>query len=87
MTDKSPIEFPCDFVIKVMGVADDHFEKIAMRIAERHSQKVHLDKTTKKHSKKGDYVSITLTVHFKNKAQMDSLYLELRETPEILMAL
>lgn len=87
MTDKSPIEFPCDFVIKVMGAANNHFEGLIIRIAERHCQKVHLDKTTKKHSKKGDYVSITLTVHFENKAQMDSLYQEMRETPEILMAL
>lgn len=87
MSDQSPIEFPCDFVIKVMGAANDTFEALALRIAERHAEKVHVDKTSKKHSQKGDYVSITLTVHFLNKAQMDSLYQELRETPEILMAL
>lgn len=85
MSEKSPIDFPCDFVIKVMGVADDRFESVAMEIAERHCKKVHTDKTTKRY--KGNYVSITLLVHLENKAQMDSLYQELRERPEILMAL
>ncbi len=87
MTDESPIDFPCDFVIKVMGAANEDFEALIIRLAERHCPKVLLDKTTKKLSKKGDYVSITITVHFENKAQMDSLYQEMRETPEILMAL
>jgi putative lipoic acid-binding regulatory protein len=87
MSEESPIEFPCDFVIKIMGAANDHFENVALGIAMRHAKKVHTDKTTKKLSKKGDYVSITLLVHFENKTQMDALYQELRDNPDVLMAL
>lgn len=84
---KSPLQFPCDFIVKVMGEATPEFEQKTMLIAKRHSTAVHVEKTTKRHSKNGNYVSITLLVHFENRAQMDALYLELRETPEVLMAL
>jgi len=74
-------------MVKVMGEANSHFENKAMDIVKRHCKQVHVDKISKRHSKKGNYVSITFIVHFETKEQMDSLYLELQETPDILMAL
>lgn len=84
---ESPIKFPCDYLVKVMGEDAPDFERKVLNILKRHSKRVHVEKLTKRHSKNHKYLSISVTLHLENKAQLDSLYLELRETPDILMAL
>jgi len=87
MTSKSPIEFPCDFIVKVMGEANENFENKVLTVVKRHCNEVKIDSTKKRHSKNHNYLAITLTVHLENKEQLDALYQELQETPEVLMAL
>ncbi len=84
---ESPITFPCDYLVKVMGEADDTFEDKVVTIAKRHAAKVHIDSIKRRHSKNHNYLAITLTVHLETREQLDALYMELRETPEVLMAL
>lgn len=85
--DKHPLQFPCDFIIKIMGEADDGFEKKALRILHRHCLKEQIKSVKKRHSKKGNYLALSVTVHAENKAQLDSIYIELSATPEVLVAL
>jgi putative lipoic acid-binding regulatory protein len=81
------IQYPCEFFIKVMGKSTTSFEQKVMIIVKRHCLAEHIKNVSKRHSEFGNYVSLTITIEAQNKEQMDSLYLELSETPEILVAL
>lgn len=82
-----PLEFPCDFVIKAMGAATEEFESIVRNIIKSHFPKCTADMIKKRYSKDHNYVALSITVHAKNKAQLDSTYEELSARKEVLMAL
>lgn len=86
-TYSNPIKFPCDFSIKIFGEANEHFEKKAMTIVRRHCDEKNIKEVSKRHSKNGNYVSLTITLYAENQEQLDSIYIELTNTPEVLMAL
>lgn len=79
--------FPCNFPIKIVGEATDAFEKKTKEIIQRHLPKDSIKKISKRHSKQGNYLALTVTVFVENQAQLDSIYIELSDTPDILMAL
>lgn len=81
------IKFPCNFPIKIVGEANKQFEQKVNTIIERHCIKENIKKVSKRHSKQGNYLAITITIYVENQAQLDSIYIELSSTPEILMAL
>jgi putative lipoic acid-binding regulatory protein len=87
LTAESLMQFPCDYVIKIMGNADGNFEQKALTIVKRHCKAEDVKKISKRHSERGNYLSLTVTIFAQNKEQLDSLYIELSETPEILVAL
>lgn len=82
-----PIEFPCEFAIKIVGEASDFFEEKVNTIIKRHCAEEDIKDISKRHSKQGNYLALTVTVYVENQAQLDSIYIELSSTPEILMAL
>lgn len=82
-----PIQFPCDFAIKIFGEANHDFEDKAINIVRRHCEEKHIKSVDKRHSRNGNYISLTITVYAENQAQLDSIYIELTNTPEVLMAL
>lgn len=84
---ESLIEFPCDFIIKVMGKADKQFEERVINIVLRHYPDVDLEKMVKRPSRDNNFMAITLTVKAENKAQLDALYHELSDAEEVLFAL
>lgn len=86
-TEESPIKFPCEFIVKVMGEANDSFEQKVMQIFHRHFDEKEILKVTKRHSKEGNYLAITVVLFAQSREQLDSLYIELSDTPEVLMAL
>ena len=83
--EESIIQFPCDFVLKIMGKSEGSFEKIALAIVRSHYSD--LIKIEKKLSKNQKYLSLSITIHAKNKAELDALYRELSSNKEILMVL
>ena len=79
--------FPCEFVVKVMGKNTDDFVVSVLQVMRKHFPEFgdcHLKQQTSKESK---YLSLSLTVHAKSKAQLDDLYSELNKNPEVLMTL
>jgi putative lipoic acid-binding regulatory protein len=85
--DSSPLEFPCDYPVKVMGrqtlefraavravLAAEAGETAALRIAERLSRD-------------GAVVSLTCTVYVESREALDVLYRRLHATGLVLYSL
>lgn len=87
-TDKeSLIDFPCDFPVKVMGAAIPEFHACIELIAKKHDKEFITDEIKQNMSKTGKYVSLTLNIHAKDKAQLDRLYQDLSDHELVLWAL
>lgn len=83
----SPIEFPCDFVIKVMGKHQPSFRQTVLGILQAQFPSVSESDFSERPSKDGNYLAITVTVHAESQQQLDQLYRNLSSDPEVLMAL
>ena len=80
-------EFPCEYPIKIMGYSSVKFEKIVKEILSKHvRENLHNSIQTKVSSNK-KYVSITVNITAQNRQQLDALYLELTEHPDVLYLL
>ena len=89
MTEKysSPMNFPCDFDIKVMGHSTPEFKKKIAIIIKRHFSDFNEEMIKSRNSKDKNYLALTLTVKAKNQAQLDSCYEELSASTDVIMAL
>ena len=88
-TEETLLEFPCRFPVKAMGRAGDDFEATVVRIVRAHADlwaEEELPVTTQP-SRNGNYVSVTVMVEATSKAQLDAIYQDLTDCPEVLMAL
>ncbi|MDF1653492.1 MAG: DUF493 domain-containing protein [Coxiellaceae bacterium] len=83
----SPIQFPCDFVIKVMGKQQDSFKQTVLKHVQQHYPDIKQSDLSERASKDGNYLAITVTVHAESQDDLDKLYKDLTSDPEVLMAL
>lgn len=81
------IRFPCQFLIKIMGLADPEFEGIVVMILNQHVPDLGEGAITTKYSRGGKYISITAAIRATSQAQLDALYRALTSHPKILMVL
>ncbi len=84
---QSPLKFPCDFPIKVMGRSDSGFEAKALGIVRHHVPDFEADNMRSAASRNGNYLSVTFTVRMSNREQLDDLYRELTACKTVLMVL
>ncbi|MDO9226603.1 MAG: DUF493 domain-containing protein [Pseudomonadota bacterium] len=87
MSEDSLIEYPCDFPIKVMGVAKDNFAQAMVEIVLRHAPDFAADTAELRASSGGAYVSVTCTIHAVSREQLDNLYRELSGHPAVKVVL
>lgn len=85
--DVTLLEFPCDFPIKMMGRDQDSFRDAAISLIEKHAGKVPQDAISTSSSRKGNFLSITVTITAKSQQQLDDIYQALTDHEEILVAL
>ena len=85
--DDSIFEFPCRFPIKMMGRDDNRFRNVAVELVEAHVGRVSEDAISAASSSKGNFLSITVTIHAQNQEQLDDIYQALSDHDEILVAL
>ena len=83
----SLLEFPCEFPLKVMGLAEDGFDALVVAIVRRHVADLAEGAVRATPSSQGKYVSLTVTVRAESRAQLDGLYTELSGHERILMVL
>ena len=85
--DDSLIEYPCDFPVKAMGLAEHDIETIFMEIARAHFPHQTTFDIKRMESKAGKYLSITITLNAHNRDQLDATYQALYDHEKILMTL
>ncbi|HEB58277.1 MAG TPA: DUF493 domain-containing protein [Gammaproteobacteria bacterium] len=85
--EDSPLEFPCDFAIKVMGRQSEEFEQHVHDVLRRHFAAADILDTRRRNSRGANYLSLTVTVRAGSRAQLDEAYRELTASEHVLMAL
>ena len=61
------MKFPCSFPIKAMGIATDDFDILVVEIVRRHYPDVTEGAVKTKPSRKGKYISVTVTIEAQSK--------------------
>jgi hypothetical protein len=89
MTDSEEtlFKFPCQFPIKIMGHNVDAFEPAVITIVRRHVTNLGEGAVKTRASRKGNYVSMTITFEAHSKAQLDALYQELHDCEHVVTLL
>ena len=89
MTVPSPqlLKFPCDFPIKIMGLATNDFESRVVAIVGKYVDELGVGAVTKRSSRGGKYISVTVAIEAKSQLQLDGIYRELSADERILMVL
>ena len=88
MSEKDTLlEFPCDFPVKIVGKADQGFEAMVTQIVARHAGPLEPDHIRGRPSRDGKFVALTCLIRAESKTQLDGLYEELSQHPDILMVL
>ncbi len=86
---ESLIEFPCRFPIKAMGRGNGAFEAIVVQIVRSHAElwPGEAEPVRSKPSRNGNFVGVTVVVEATSQAQLDAIYQDLTDCPDVLMAL
>ncbi len=85
--EKSLIEYPCDFPIKIMGAMQESFADTMVDVVTRHDPDFHAGKMEMRPSTKGNYLSLTVTVRATSREQLDNLYRALSSHPMVKIVL
>ncbi|MGI9238074.1 MAG: YbeD family protein [Woeseiaceae bacterium] len=87
MNEESALQFPCEFPIKMMGRDTPEFRQLARALIENHTGAVPDDAVQAAVSRKGSFVSITVTITAISQQQLDDIYRDATSHDEVLMAL
>ena len=87
MTEKSLLEFPCSFPIKMMGRDTTQFRYSARELVERHTGPLNEEAISEATSRNGNFVSLTFTVIAMSQDQLDDIYRDASSHDDVLMAL
>ncbi len=87
MAEASPLAFPCDFPIKVMGRKQPGFAQAVMDIVHKHAPDFDASSVELRPSRQGRYLSVTCIVRATSREQLDTLYQELCDHPSVVMVL
>ena len=87
MTKETLMEFPCSFPIKMMGHESPDFHRTVRQIVEKHTGPVDDDAIQSAQSRRGRFVSVTITILAKSQEQLDAIYRDATAHDDVLMAL
>lgn len=87
MSDESPLQFPCEFPIKIMGAGTPDFRGLMVDLVRRHAADLDEARIQVRDSRTGRYQSVTVVVNAQSRAQLDALYRELSSHPGVAMVL
>ena len=86
-SDETLLEFPCEYSVKAMGVSAPDFSNLVFDLVAGHVADLSRAAVKEKPSKKGKYVSVTVTFTAQSKAQLDAIYYALTGHEKVVMAL
>ena len=81
------MEFPGVFPLKVMGANDDGFEALVLAIVRKHATLAAEKEVSRRLSRGGRFLSLTVHIQAESQAQLDALYRELSAHERVLMML
>lgn len=84
---KSLIEYPSRFPVKVMGAKVDGFVHAVTQIAQRFDPGFDAASVELRDSKAGNYLGITITITATSREQLDELYRTLSTHPMVKVVL
>jgi putative lipoic acid-binding regulatory protein len=84
---KEALTFPCEFVLKVFGLASAEFETAVVMIVRKHVPHFGENAIQTRPSKDGKYNALSITFTAESREQLDALYRELTSNPQVLMVL
>ena len=87
VADDSPLAFPCEFPIKVMGRKEPRFVQAVTGIVRKHAPDFDAATVEMRPSRQGKYLSVTCVVRATSREQLDALYQELCDHPGVVMVL
>jgi putative lipoic acid-binding regulatory protein len=87
LADRAALAFPCDFPIKVMGRKQPGFAQTVSDIVRRHAPDFDPATVAMRPSRQGRYLSVTCVLRATSREQLDALYQELCDHPEVVMVL
>ena len=83
----APLEFPCDYPIKVVGRPDDGFRARVHAIVLRHAPRLDGARVSERLSAAGAFISITYRLPAESRAQVEALVAELKGCDGVLLLL
>jgi putative lipoic acid-binding regulatory protein len=87
VSEETLFEFPCDFPIKIVGLASDDFRQLILDIVTKHVGMLADERVVSRPSRDGKYLSLTCTFIADSRAQVDALYSDLTSQGRVLMVL
>ena len=85
--EDSPLAFPCDFPVKIMGHKEPRFAQTVTAIVLKHAPDFEPATVEMRPSRQGKYLSLTCVVRASSRQQLDALYQELCDHPSVVMVL
>jgi putative lipoic acid-binding regulatory protein len=85
--DESPLKFPTDFPIKVMGRRVDEFAQSIVEVVQVHAPDFDPATLELRASSQGNYLSVTATIRATSREQLDELYRALTAHPLVSVVL
>jgi hypothetical protein len=81
------IEYPLDFPVKIMGGNEPGFVDDVVEIVRRHAPDLDDAAVELRRSRKNRYLSVTCVIRAVSREQLDALYTELNDHPNVVMVL
>ena len=72
-TEKSLLEFPCEFPIKIMGHARDDFESLVVALVRQHVPDLGEAAIRSRPRQQGKYLQVTVSVNATTREQIDGI--------------
>ncbi|HEX5033750.1 MAG TPA: DUF493 domain-containing protein [bacterium] len=83
----SPLKFPCEFPIKVMGLKHSRFVQNVVDVVLRYAPDFDTAQVELRPSDKGKYLSVTCTINATSQDQLNLLYTALKDHPDVAVVL
>ncbi|ROR34682.1 YbeD family protein [Inmirania thermothiophila] len=83
----SPLQFPCEFPVKVIGAAGGDFLEHVLAICREIVGEIPPEAVSTRTSQEGRYLAVTVRVEARSRLQLDSLYQALHASERVLMLL
>jgi len=81
------LQFPCSFPFKIMGRDRPDFRDTVIAIVEKHASNIDENSIRSSPSRKGNFVSITITIQAQSQDQLDRIYQDLTAHEDVLFSL